>query len=346
MRVIINKKPIVSVIIDTYNHTGLIESAIESVLNQTFPQNEMEIIVIDDGSTDNTPERVKKYKDKIKYIYKNNEGQASALNAGFKEAKGEYIVLLDGDDYCKEKRVERIVEEFEKYEEVVCVLNTREVINEMTGRIINESFPNFHNLELNEKNLNHFIKSSYGTSRTSLRKSVLKYVLPIPKDLIIEADLYLNLSIIWFGNLSCINEKLTVYRIHGRNLFCLSDLEKLPLQIRTMKIALRDVKNTARKSKIYNKRILKEILKPYEIEIKEKEIILNSYKNRAKRKDIISLELEKIKFYKKEWNFLYKFYKYLRLPLFVAFSPALLIKFKDFYYRNKLYKIRKFIFPD
>lgn len=342
----INKKPIVSIIIDTYNHEKFIESAIESVLNQTFSQKDMEIIVVDDGSTDNTPERVKKYRDKIKYIYKNNEGQASAFNLGFKEAKGEYIVLLDGDDYCKEKRVERIVEEFEKYKEVVCVLNTREVINEMTGEIINESFPNFHNLELNEKNLNYFIKSSYGTSRTSLRKSALKYILPIPKNLIIEADLYLNLSIIWFGNLSCINEKLTVYRIHGKNLFCLGDFKKLPLQIRTMKIALREVKNTVRKSKKYDERILKKILKPYEIEIKEKEIILNTYKKRVKRKDIISLELEKIKFYKREWNFLYKFYKYLRLPFFIASSPDFLIKFKNFYYKNKLYKIRKLIFPD
>ncbi len=342
---VMTKKPLVSVIIDTHNQGKFIEDAIKSVLNQTFSQKDMEIIVVDDGSTDNTPLKVRKYKDKIKYIYKENGGQASAFNRGFKETKGEYIILLDGDDYCKEKRVEKIVEEFEKHKEVVCVLNTREVINEITGKVINESFPEFYNLEIDEKNLDYFIKSSYGTSRTSIRKSALRHILPIPDELIIEADLYLNLSIIWFGNLTCIDEKLTVYRIHGKNLFCLSDLNKLPLQIDTMKIALKEVKNITRKSEIYNEEFLKKLLKPYEIEIKEKELILKTYKKNVKRKDIISLEIEKIKFHKKNWNILYRIYKYIRLPIFFAFPPYFLLKFKDFYYKNKLYKIRKFLFP-
>ena len=343
---IIKKNPIVSILIDTYNHSKFIEMAIESVLNQDFPSKDMEIIVIDDGSKDDTSLKVKKYKDKIKYIYKENEGQASCFNLGFEMANGEYIILLDGDDYFREDKVKRVVEEFEKYNEVVCVLNSRNIIDEISGKKIEENFIEFHNLCLNKKNLEFFIKSSYGTSRTSIRKSILKNILPIPKDLIIEADLYLNLSIIWFGNLSCLNERLTFYRIHGENLFCLTDLNKLPLQIKTMKIALKEVKKVSKKSKIYDKEILKEILKPYEIEIKEKEFSLNVYKNRAKRKDLFLIEFEKFKFYKREWNFLYKIYKLIRLPFLLAFSPKLLLKLKNFYYSKKLYNIRKILFPD
>jgi len=343
---IIKKNFFVSVLIDTYNHSKFIEEAIDSVLNQKFPLKDMEIIVVDDGSKDDTPLKVKKYKDKIKYIYKENEGQASCLNIGFEISNGEYIILLDGDDYMREDRVLKVVEEFEKYKDVVCVLNTRNIIDEISGKKIEENFPEFHNLFLNKKNLNLFIKSSYGTSRTSVRKSALKNILPIPKNLIIEADLYLNLSIIWFGNLSCLNERLTFYRIHGENLFCLTDLNKLPLQIKTMKIAINEVKKISKKSKIYDEEILKEILRPYEIEIKEKEFTLNVYKNKAKRKDLFLIEYEKFKFYKREWNFFYKIYKLLRLPLLFAFPPKFFLKLKNFYYNKKLYNIRKIFFPD
>jgi glycosyltransferase involved in cell wall biosynthesis len=343
---IIKKNFIVSILIDTYNHSKFIEKAIESAINQNFPSKDMEIIVIDDGSKDDTYEIVKKYKDKIKYIYKENKGQASAFNLGFEIANGEYIVLLDGDDYMREDRVLKVVEEFEKYKEVACVLNTREIIDEVNGKRIIENFPEFHNLSLNKENLNLFIKSSYGTSRTSLRKSILKNILPIPENLIIGADLYLNLSIIWFGNLSCLNERLTFYRIHGENLFCLVDSKKLPLQIKTMKTAIEEVKKISKKSKIYDKEILNEILKPYEIEIREKEFNLNVYKNKGKRKDLFLIECEKFKFYKREWNFLYKIYKFIRLPFLLAFPPKFFLKLKNFYHNKKLYNIRKILFPD
>jgi len=62
------------VVIDTYNYERFLDEAIQSVLNQSFPQKEMEIIVVDDGSTDDTPEKMRKYKGKIVYIYKENAG--------------------------------------------------------------------------------------------------------------------------------------------------------------------------------------------------------------------------------------------------------------------------------
>jgi len=70
----------ITVLIDTYNYGRYIEEAIESVLAQDFPAEEMEILVVDDGSTDDTRARVGKYADRVKYIYKKNGGQASAFN--------------------------------------------------------------------------------------------------------------------------------------------------------------------------------------------------------------------------------------------------------------------------
>ena len=92
-------KPVVSVIIPTYNRAHLIGGAIKSVLNQTYQ--DFEIIVVDDGSTDNTGEIIRGFKDKrVKYIkkYKENKGSSVARNIGIKVARGKYIALLDSDD--------------------------------------------------------------------------------------------------------------------------------------------------------------------------------------------------------------------------------------------------------
>ena len=87
----------VTVVIPTYNRAHLIKDAVESVLNQTYQ--DFELIVIDDGSTDNTREVLAIYKDKLRYIYQENQGRSAARNHGIKLAQGEYIAFLDSSDY-------------------------------------------------------------------------------------------------------------------------------------------------------------------------------------------------------------------------------------------------------
>src|ERR1700741_923044 len=92
-------KKTITVLIDTYNHERFIGEAIVSVLDQDFPAAEIEILVVDDGSTDGTPEIVRRFEPHVRLIRKENGGQASAFNAVIPEAEGEIVAFLDGDDW-------------------------------------------------------------------------------------------------------------------------------------------------------------------------------------------------------------------------------------------------------
>lgn len=101
------RKPVFSVIIPTYNREKLIGRAIDSVLNQTFK--DFELIIVDDGSTDNTKEIIERYTDqRIRYIYKENGGQNSALNKGIEFAKGKYVAFLDSDDEWLDEKLRKV----------------------------------------------------------------------------------------------------------------------------------------------------------------------------------------------------------------------------------------------
>jgi len=105
------KNPAVSIIIPTYNQANFIDKAINSALKQTYQ--DFEIIVIDDGSTDDTEEIMKGFKDKrVKYIkkYKENRGISVARNTGIKMAKGKYIALLDSDDEWLPEKLDKQIQ--------------------------------------------------------------------------------------------------------------------------------------------------------------------------------------------------------------------------------------------
>ena len=115
--------PKISVIIPTYNCAQYIAEAIESVLNQAFK--DIEIIVVDDGSTDNTREILNLYIEKniIKYIFQENKGPGAARNAGIKASGGRFLAFLDADDILLPKSLERKVEFLEKNRGVYLVFS-------------------------------------------------------------------------------------------------------------------------------------------------------------------------------------------------------------------------------
>jgi glycosyltransferase involved in cell wall biosynthesis len=130
---IIKTSPRVSVVIPTYNYAKFIAETIESVLNQTYTS--YEIIVIDDGSTDNTPEVLEPYQEFIRYIYQENQSISAARNHGILLAKGEFIIFLDADDFFLPQILEKEVAVFDAQPDLGIVISGWHIVNE-EGKVI------------------------------------------------------------------------------------------------------------------------------------------------------------------------------------------------------------------
>jgi len=154
-----NSEPKISVIIPTYNQSECLKEAIESVLNQTYKN--IEIIVIDDGSTDNTLGVVGSFDNKIVCIQQKNKGASSARNIGIKKANGEYLAFLDSDDMWIKNKLEKQIDFIKKNPEIGLLgTGCYQMIN--IGKVIHKKiFPNKN--EILQKDLikyNPFIQSS------------------------------------------------------------------------------------------------------------------------------------------------------------------------------------------
>jgi glycosyltransferase involved in cell wall biosynthesis len=209
----------VTVLVDTYNSGHFIEETIDSVLAQDFPLEQMEILVVDDGSTDDTAERVRKYGNRIQYFCKPNGGQASTFNFGIARARGEIIAFLDGDDYWLPGKLRRVVDELEKHPEAGMVYH-----NFFCKRGPSPDQLPFNGLAGvsgfladNRKSLLGY--NLYPTATLAFRRSVLERLLPVPESLIVQADAHLSACVIFVAPIVYIDQPLTVYRVHSDNLW-------------------------------------------------------------------------------------------------------------------------------
>jgi glycosyltransferase involved in cell wall biosynthesis len=108
-------QPLVSVIIPTYNREQYLRKALDSVLAQTYQR--FEIIVVDDGSTDNTRTMLSAYKESVRYVYQENQGISKARNTGIRNSHGDCIAFLDSDDYWLPEKTELQVALLQKHPE-------------------------------------------------------------------------------------------------------------------------------------------------------------------------------------------------------------------------------------
>lgn len=116
------EEPLVSIITPAYNRAEYIKRALDSALMQTYKN--IEIIIVDDGSVDNTKEIILPFlrDDRIHYLYQKNQGVSRARNNGVKNAKGKYIALLDSDDFWnEEQRLEKQVRFLEEHQEYILI---------------------------------------------------------------------------------------------------------------------------------------------------------------------------------------------------------------------------------
>jgi glycosyltransferase involved in cell wall biosynthesis len=210
--------PRVSVVIDTYNYGQYIDAAIESVLGQDFPAEEREILVVDDGSTDDTRARVGKYASRVKYIWKENGGQASAFNCGLGEARGELIFLLDADDYWRPGKLRTIADLFAQNPDAGMIYHRYEELDEASGQISVLAAPLISGF-LPERKVDLISYWIYPTSTLAFRREALGALLPVPEGLKIQADAYLAALVVFLGPVLGVAEPLAIYRVHGENLF-------------------------------------------------------------------------------------------------------------------------------
>ncbi|HET9995275.1 MAG TPA: glycosyltransferase [Candidatus Acidoferrum sp.] len=215
-------KSFASVLIDTYNHERFIEQAIVSVLEQDFPEAEREIIVVDDGSTDRTPEIVRKFEPRLRLLRKENGGQASAFNAGIPECQGEIVAFLDGDDWWEKRKLSVVAGEFAAYPQFGTIGHGIFEVDE-AGRQITAITPNrvYESRLRTAEEARDFLqlRSYLGTSRFAARRGVLAKALPLPSDIAVEADEFLAGVTTALSGARVLTEPLTNYRLHSGNLF-------------------------------------------------------------------------------------------------------------------------------
>jgi glycosyltransferase involved in cell wall biosynthesis len=219
---------LVSVIINNYNYGKFLVDAIESALNQTYRN--IEIIVVDDGSTDNSREIIASYDGKLLTILKENGGQPSSYNVGFAASKGEIICFLDSDDIFLPDKVEKIVKIFTSYKEIEWCFHSLLLIDKDCNPL---NFTTTRNYVTRECDLRQRIQSGRlppslpSSSALCFRRSLLKQILPMPTSTnMLASDFYVKYMAVGLSKGFILAEKLTHQRIHGNNVATLQNSKK------------------------------------------------------------------------------------------------------------------------
>lgn len=228
-----NQPALVSIVINNYNYGRFLEAAIDSALNQTYP--ETEVVVVDDGSTDNSRTIISTYEEKVTPVLKANGGQASAFNAGFTASRGQIILFLDADDMLLPTAAEQVVEYFDD-PDIVKVHWRLRVIDER-GRETGELRPDAPLPQGDRREAalafgptNHL---SAPTSGNAWSRSYLQHIFPVPDLFRTGADTYLFELAPFFGVIRTISHPLSLYRKHGSNFHASMTLDyKLQRQLK------------------------------------------------------------------------------------------------------------------
>jgi glycosyltransferase involved in cell wall biosynthesis len=212
-------RPLVTALINTYNYGRYLPFAINSVLNQTYPN--IEIIVVDDGSTDQTPRVLAEYAGRVRAIRVENGGQGQAFNIGIPQARGELLMLLDADDMWLPEKVERMVGLAAKRPDAGMLYHRYYNIDQK-GNVTSPPCP--------PSPVDGHFRSKYIrggghwwcpiTSVLTLRTHHIKQALPIPTYAVREgADTVVTDFCAMTTEIASIPDVLTHRRLHGSNLY-------------------------------------------------------------------------------------------------------------------------------
>lgn len=210
--------PSVSIIINNFNYGRYLGEAIASALDQEYKA--FEVIVVDDGSTDNSLEVVASYGDRISLVQKKNGGQASAFNAGFAASSGEVICFLDSDDRFLSNKVSHVVDMFNLNPDIGWCFDKPKWFGTSTEEGSPETsvckFGKVDAREMLSQGDSPYVPSA--TSGLSFRRETLERILPMP-DVIRENDNYIKIAALSIATGWLSSETVSMQRIHGGNAY-------------------------------------------------------------------------------------------------------------------------------
>ncbi len=336
-------QPKVTVLIDTHNHERFIARAITSALEQDFPANEVEILVVDDGSTDTTPAIVKSFAPRVTYLRKGNGGQASAFNFAIPQARGQIIAFLDGDDWWQQNKLRAVVEAFERNPQAGVVGHGIIEIDSATGRgsSLSPEQPGFFDLR-NDAGAQKFrnYMCFLGTSRVAIRRSVLDKVLPIPESLVVEADEFMSAVAIAHSGAFLLAETLTFYRLHDQNQYQFreGDSRRMHRKMNAL-VSLEDALTVRLASAGISKRATQIIVEPIHITAARMRLSLDGgmpwETYRVERADFRSAY--------RETSLAYRAWKEAVLAITLCLPPRLFYRLRNWYSERNLRRLRSVV---
>jgi glycosyltransferase involved in cell wall biosynthesis len=220
--------PSVDVVVNNHNYGRFLGAAVDSALAQSHPH--VRVIVVDDGSTDDSREILRAYGERIEVILKENGGQASALNAGFARSEGNLVIFLDSDDVLYPDAATRVAAAFATDPDLVKVQYRMQVIDEH-GEATGALKPSPH-LPLpggdvrRAEMVSPFDLVWLPTSGNAFRAGELRRIMPIPEsDFRSCPDWYLIHLASLLGKVASLEDVCAAYRVHGGNSYELSASE-------------------------------------------------------------------------------------------------------------------------
>jgi glycosyltransferase involved in cell wall biosynthesis len=212
----------VDIVIDNYNYAEFLPAAIESALAQTHEQ--VTVIVVDDGSTDDSLATLARFEDQVTIVAKENGGHASAFNAGFDRCEGDVVIYLDADDLLHPEAAARAVAAFAADEGVVKTQSRMEVVDAEggpTGLVKPPSHIPMPNGDVQAEEISQpFDLPWVPTSANAFRREAMAKVMPIPpEEYRMCAERYLVHLLPLLGRVASLDYVGAYYRVHGANAY-------------------------------------------------------------------------------------------------------------------------------
>jgi hypothetical protein len=227
--------PLVSIIINNYNYARYLPAAIESALRQTYPH--VELLVVDDGSTDGSQEVIRGYGERLLPLFKPNGGQASAFNAGFARCHGDVVIFLDADDVLLPGAAQGVVAAFQA-NPALAKVHYRMAVIDAAGQPTGALKPPPHVRMLEGDLRRQYLTFPddvwrLPTSGNAYAASVLRQIFPVPEEGYRGgADTYLTHLAPLFGPVHFIDQVSAYYRVHGANNYELATADLNLVRIR------------------------------------------------------------------------------------------------------------------